>query len=153
MADSTSSPATPAGPAERIQALATRLGFTDVLVVPRDAGVSPLIHARWRGAPVALSLRTGIAGGFSCAFYRGPSPDGSVGSLEEDGWMEWDEVADTQFGNPEMALLLGAALLDEYGGDRIAEYQGVQMPSGSRARQEKTDDEVLDEALKGAREI
>lgn len=154
MTDSNSPSSTPsAGSEERIEALAARLGFTDVSVVSRDAGTSPLIHARWRGAPVALSLRTGIAGGFSCAFYRGPSPEENTKSVDEEAWGEWDEVGDTQFGDPEMALVLGAAILSEYGGERTTKYQDVPMPPHAHSRREKTDDEVLSEVLKVARQV
>ncbi len=108
--------------------LASRLGFTHVRIYVREAGMSPLIHARWQGAPVALSLRSGPAGGFSVAFFRGVQPaaddeDGATGS-----GAEWDEVADTTFGDPELALLLGAAALGHYGLEQAARYSGVPWP-------------------------
>ena len=136
---------------EGLRDLAERLGFTDVRLIHRDGRTSPLIHARWRGAPVALSLRTGIAGGFSCAFYRGPQTP----QLDEDGeeWTEseWDEVADSRFGFPEMALVMGAALLAEYSDGRELAYQGITLRETPRP--EPTDDEVLDAAMESAREV
>lgn len=110
---------------QRIAALATELGFEDVRVYARNSGMDPLIHARWRGAPVALSLRTGLAGGFSVAFYTGPKPI----QVDEDGEFqesEWDEVSDTMFGGEETALVLGAALLERFGDP--SPYVGTAMP-------------------------
>lgn len=111
---------------ERVAALAEKLGFEEVRIFARNYGVDPLIHARWRGAPVALSLRTGIPGGFSVAFYAGPQPS----QTDEDGYEypgdEWEEVADTHVPSEEVTLVLGAALLEEFG--EPAPHVGKQMP-------------------------
>jgi len=134
---------------ERLESLAARLGFTEIRILHRDNHTSPLIHARWRGAPVALSLRTGLAGGFSCAFYRGVQVDENGETARGE---EWDEVADTHFGDPEMALIIGAALLEEFSDGREMLYQDAPHASGAQFKKELTDDEVLDEALQGAKE-
>jgi hypothetical protein len=111
---------------EELAGLAERLGFTDVRIMYRDTGISPLIYARWRGAPVALSLRSGLAGGFSCAFYRGVQEV----EVDEDGesWSrgEWDEVVDSSCGSPEVALVMGAALLEAFSEGREEAYRLVE---------------------------
>lgn len=116
----------------RVTEVASRFGFTDVRVLDREAGMSPLVYARWRGAPVALSLRSGLAGGFSVAFYRGPQPE----QVDEDGYVwtdsEWDEVIDTSFGSPELAVVLGAAALEAYADGRENLYRNVSTESTDR---------------------
>lgn len=111
---------------ERYAELAQRLGFQDVTITYRGAYTDPLIHAYWQGAPVAISLRSGIAGGLGVAFYTGDTST----ETDEDGktWRpgEWDEVLDTSFAGPEVALILGAAALAEWAGDRPAQYKGVR---------------------------
>lgn len=54
---------------------AEKLGFYSCRVYLRDNDYhSPLIYAYWRDAPVALSLRSGVASGVSVAFFRGTNP-------------------------------------------------------------------------------
>lgn len=120
---------------ERIAALANELGFTDVRLY-RRGGIDPLVHARWKGAPVALSLRSGIAGGFSVAFYSGPAvvPQ-SAGSSDAESNLDdapntWVEVADTAMPfSDELALVLGAAVLERYGDP--SPFVGIPMPGES----------------------
>ena len=114
------------------QALGAELGIDVVAVFERDMG-SPLIHGYWNGAPVAISLRTGLAGGLGVAFYMGPGTefvdeDGETGTTDE-----WDEVLDTQFAGPEAALVLAAAALDRYGRERAEKYAGVRLASAEDA--------------------
>lgn len=115
---------------DRWAGLAARLGFTDAFVQEYEDGTRTVIHAFWRGAPVAMSLRSGLAGGFSVAFHRG---DLALPYEDEDGnerFDSWDEVADTQTSSPDIALLLGAALLTEFDDDRSTLYAGQPRPHG-----------------------
>jgi hypothetical protein len=114
-------------PSDRTLKLAEKLGFTDVHLIERDFG-NPLIHARWKGAPVALSLNTGIAGGICVAFYRGEHPD----AMYEDGKMgpgeKWDEVFDTHFIDEEMLMVFAAAGLEHLSDGREIEYKDIPGP-------------------------
>jgi hypothetical protein len=122
-------PMLPVNTPERLRQIAARLGFTDLIEYHRGSYLDPLVHARWHGAPVALSLRTGIAGGFSVAFYRGVQATEWDETGEEYIPDEWDEVADTRFADTELALVLGAALLDAFGQERAEQYAWVPSPS------------------------
>lgn len=102
---------------------AEKLGFTELRVYDRDGVGNPLIRARWRGAPVSISVRTDLAGGICVAFYRGEVPvqaDDDGGDLPMD---VWDEVADTRFADQEMGLVVAAALLEHYGAETAAAYR------------------------------
>lgn len=74
---------------------------------------------------MSLSLRDGIAGGFSVAFYRGEHP---ADEHDADGLGHWHEVAETMDGLPEHALVLGAAYLEEYGAELANRYAGIPLP-------------------------
>ena len=94
---------------------ATGLGFSDVQVGEESDRI--LIYARWHGAPVAISQRGGLAGGFGVAFLR-PAEDNA----------KFDEVVDITLAEPEMLLRLAAAALEATGVDRAEQYRGADLP-------------------------
>lgn len=111
---------------------AEKLGFTELRVYERDGVGNPLMRARWRGAPVSISVRTDLAGGICVAFYRGEVPvntDEDGGDLPTD---VWDEVADTRFADQEMGLVIAAALLEHYGAELADTYRDAAQIEDSR---------------------
>lgn len=118
---------------EKVAYLASVLNFTDVTAYDRGDESNVVVFARWRGAPVAISLRGGLAGGVSVAFYNGPQdePDDADAVPPE----TWHEVADSRFGfGPDaisMALTLGEAMLTVFANDDLVHArQQVPMPPG-----------------------
>lgn len=111
-------------------ALGQELGL-DVRRVYERIGEGWLIHAYWHGAPVAISVRGGIAGGVGVAFWTGGA-DESTEDADTDYPDQWDEILDTSFAGVDAAVILGAAALKHYGQERAQQYQHVPLPPPSQ---------------------
>lgn len=120
---------TPARPQDidTATALGKALGL-DVQRVYERIGEGWLIHAYWHGAPVAISLRGGLAGRVGVAFWTGATPD----NTDENYLDQWDEILDTSFAGVDAAVILGAAALEHYGQERAQQHQGVPLPPPSQ---------------------
>jgi len=95
------------------------LGLDVVRVYDRE-GDGWLVHGYWHGAPVAISLRTGLVGGLGVAFWDERDVSGNG---------HWDEVLDTSFGELDATIALGVAALERYAAGRESNYVGTNLPS------------------------
>lgn len=108
---------------------ADRADFTDVRLVQMRDGDTPLIYARWHGAPVAIRMRSGLAGGLSAAFYRGNLAEPGQDDMPDD---DWDELFDTRLGDETTALTLAGAAFAAWGHEGATRYTGQPMPDEPR---------------------